>query len=143
MTERWLTAAFVVVAISYLVAAAAIPLDPWAAEEVINTRTLPTIYGGVLAVLALSGLGARERLERLARPGVAAGLVVILLVFAIAVVALGIWLAIPVALAPAMMLLGERRAWVLVLVPLLTAIVAWVLVVRLLGIHVPSGVAFG
>lgn len=39
-------------AIGYLITAWQIPMDPWTAQELVNARTLPLLYGAAL-ILAL------------------------------------------------------------------------------------------
>ena len=77
------------------------------------------------------------------RPGLVVTLVATLLVFAAAVALIGVWLAIPILLIVAMMLLGERRWWLLGAVPAVTALLSWALVTQVLGVFVPSGMLIG
>ena len=125
----------------YLWVAAIIPVDSWAAEEAINTRTLPMVYGFVFLLacwlLLIKGRGRADMtLAGLRR---VAGLLVCLVAFALAVPLLGVWLATPVLLVPALWVMGERRWWTLSLVPVLTAVVGWGLIEGLLDVYVPGG----
>lgn len=145
MSERWLIGALVIGAAIYLLGATSIPLDPWAAQEAVNTRTLPIIYGATLLILsgALLLRPGRRPMTRPQRPGVVVALVVTMLMFTGAVALLGVWLAIPVLLIPSMLLLGERRWWLLSGVPASTALLTWGLVTQALGVFVPPGLLFG
>jgi hypothetical protein len=145
LSERWLTGSLLVLAAGYLVVATSIPLDPWAAEEIINTRTLPVIYGATLALISLVLLArsAGRRVSHTHRRALVVGLVTTLVVFATAVALIGVWLAIPILLIVAMMLLGERRWWLLCVIPAATSLLAWALVTQLLGVVVPSGILSG
>jgi hypothetical protein len=140
---RVLLLALLVLGTGYFWAALQIPLDPWAAEEAINSRTLPLLYGaslcGLVVMLAISA--RTEHLARIAVTGIArvAGLVASMLLFAVMVPRVGVWLAVPFLLVPAMWILGERRWWALSLLPLASAAVAWLVVVRWLGLYVQPG----
>ena len=144
MSERWLTGVLLLLAAGYLLVAMSIPLDPWAAEERINTQTLPVIYGATLGLISLSLLArsAGRRINVPLRPVLVATLLVIMVMFVLAVALIGVWFAIPVLLVPAMLLLGERRWWLLGTLPAGTALAVWFLVTRLLGVYVPSGMLF-
>jgi hypothetical protein len=128
----------------YLWVAAIIPVDSWAAEEAINSRTLPMVYGFVFLLacwlLLIKGRGQADMtLGGLRR---VAALLVCLVAFALAVPTLGVWLATPVLLVPALWVMGERRWWTLSLVPVLTAFVGWGLIEGLLDVYVPGGALF-
>jgi hypothetical protein len=127
----------------YLLMALRIPLDPWAAEEAINSRTLPLAYGaalcGLLGVLWVRG--GRERLSRVPRDGLLrlTGLAGSALLFAAMVPRVGLWLAIPFLLVPAMWVMGERRWWALTVLPVIAAAAVWGVVVVGLGVYVEGG----
>ena len=53
---RLTASALLVLAIGYVWSATNIPLDPWAAEEMVNSRTLPLAYGTALALACLVAL---------------------------------------------------------------------------------------
>ena len=95
--------------------------------------------GGVLGLLAAAGRLAL----RSAGPNVRYTFALVCLVaFALAVPLLGVWLATPVLLVPALWVMGERRWWTLSLVPVLTAFVGWGLIEGLLDVYVPGGAFF-
>jgi hypothetical protein len=128
----------------YLWLAAIIPVDPWAAEEAINTRTLPMVYGFAFLLtcqmLIIKGRGRAG----MSGPGLrrVAALLVCLVAFALAVPGLGLWLATPVLLVPALWIMGERRWWTLSLVPVVTALAGWGLIEGVLDVYVPGGAFF-
>ena len=128
----------------YLWLAAIIPVDPWVAEEAINTRTLPMVYGFAFLLtcwlLMIKGRGRADMSARGLRR--VAALLVCLVAFALAVPELGLWLATPVLLVPALWIMGERRWWTLSLVPVATAFAGWGLIEGVLDVYVPGGALF-
>jgi putative tricarboxylic transport membrane protein len=140
---RLLLLGLVMLGLGYLWGAWQIPLDPWAAEETINSRTLPILYGvSLCALVGLVAVGAHaERLATVMPPGLRrlGGLLGAMVLFAVLVPRIGVWLAIPALLTPAMWTMGERRYWALTLLPLVTAAFAWLVVARGLGLYVPRG----
>lgn len=132
------------IGVLYLWLAAITPVDPWAAEEAINSRTLPMAYGFCFVIacwgLMIKGRGRAELAPRSARRVVA--LLACLIGFAAAVPPLGLWGAIPVLLVPALWVMGERRWWALTALPGVTAVVGWVVIELLLDVYVPAGLWF-
>jgi hypothetical protein len=151
---RAILTVLLLIALGYLWQTQQIPLDPWAAEEAITSQTLPWLYGLTLVILCLAGLVTsvlRERhttndLGRAAPfqlpPGGwlrVAGLAAAMLLFALLVPRLGIWLAIPFLLLPAMWVMGERRWLVLFAAPAGMALFGYLIVVQGLGLYVEPG----
>jgi hypothetical protein len=133
------------IGVLYLWLAAILPVDPWAAEEFINSRTLPMGYG-FLFVLACWGLMIKGRGEaRVSAAGVRRVLALLgcLILFALAVPRLGVWWSIPVLLVPALWVMGERRWWAFSILPVATGILGWVLIEAVLGVYVPAGLWIG
>ena len=154
------------VAVAYLWQAWSIPLDPWSAEEAINARTLPFVYGFVLlalsVVLAVSPSppptptptptpiptppstttpdtpkdSDRPRSVTLAAHCLAIVAFGVLIHFA------GLWIATAALLAAALLIAGERRPIVLVVAPLATAAIAWSLIAVVLNVYIGPGVWF-
>ena len=69
MSFRLLLLTLFAIAAAYLTLVGQIELDPWSAQDTINSRTLPQIYGALLclAVLGLA-LGQRDRTGDMSHP---------------------------------------------------------------------------
>ena len=140
MAYRLLLSLLLVGAAAYLVVARTIALDPVSAAELVNSRTLPTLYGALLIVALLILLMSKPQPARpLMHARQATGVLVALALFLWLVPVAGIWLAVAVLLLSTQWLLGERSAPVLGATSLGVPGLGWLLVERLLGIHVPAG----
>jgi len=139
MGYRLLILGLLAATLLYLALARQIPLDPWSAGELINSRTLPTVYGCLLA-LTLTGMlfitppGARYPTHGWQ----ALALTALLAVFVGVVPTLGLWIATAGLLLAAMLILGERRMLPLLLLALGIPAGGWLLVEHWLGIYVPG-----
>ena len=149
LTQSLAPAGLAAFAITYLWQAAAIPLDPWSAADAINARTLPVVYGVLLLILSLGLLiraawtqeapaardprGAWRRWRVLAMHCGAIAAFGVLIPFA------GLWVALAALLAASLIIAGERRPLVLVLAPLATPALAWLLLVVLLDVYIDPG----
>lgn len=140
MSARLLPVVLLCVAAAYVMAAVEIPMDPWTAAEAINTRTLPIVYGTLLAGACL---------WLLVRPPAASAAVnahwlrlLGSLVLVIATLALlekmSFWIALGALLCLLSLWLGERRAPTLVLVSIAVPLLGWLGVEVLLGLRLPS-----
>ena len=151
MTKRLLPLALVGFAAVYLWQASAIALDPWSAEEAINARTLPVTYACCLLILALAlfarpqpdargdapspPASASNRKRWLALAGHCGAIVG----FGAAIPWAGPWLALAALLLASLLIAGERRWWVLVAAPAITAAASWALIVAVLGVYIDPG----
>ena len=150
MTKRLLPLALAGFAAVYIWQALTITLDPWSADEAINARTLPLIYGGGLLVLGVCmALRPGPRTDG-ARPSPAspasrrrwrslAAQCCAIVGFGVAIPWAGPWLALAGLLIAALLIAGERRWWVLALAPTVTAALAWVLIAIVLEVYVDPG----
>ena len=152
------------VAVAYLWQAWSIPLDPWSAEEAVNARTLPFVYGFVLLALSVA-LAASPNPQPSQSPAPAPSAPsaaasdtrkdsirarwVTLTAHCLAIAAFGVlihfaglWLATAALLAAALLIAGERRPTVLVVAPLATAVIAWLLIAVMLNVYIAPGVWF-
>lgn len=142
MTRRIVPALLLAFAALYLWQATHIPLDPWSAQEAINARTLPIIYGTILlglSVIALwRGLGvvSATKIQRLRGLGV---MVVLILGYGVLIPLAGIWPATACFVAAGLVAEGERRLPVLIATPLLIALAGWLLIELLLGVYLDPG----
>lgn len=157
MIRRLPALALMVFAGVYLWLALAIPLDPWSANETINARTLPFVYGVALLIVAVALLfhggdaagegeqapsgddrtaGDRRRWLKLAAQ------CAIIAAFGFAIPIAGPWLALAALLLASLWAAGERRLPMLLLLPVATAGTAWLLIAVLLDIYVDPGSLF-
>ena len=139
MTRRLIPAILLFVALGYLWLAAQVPLDPWSAQEPINSRTLPQVYGVLLAVLALIMLVPGVDSERAGHRGKLGGLVVLTIGFAALIPWAGLWIALSLFLAASLAALGERRWTVLVAAPIATSAIGWFLIMYVLDLYLDPG----
>ncbi len=132
----------------YLWQAFAIPLDPWSASEAINARTLPFVYAGVLMMIALA-LAIRPppgetsdsgRFPRRWRTLAAHSTAIV--AFGVLIGFVGLWISVAALLAATLLIAGERRPSVIVLAPVGTAAVAWLLIAVVLDVYIHPGRAF-
>jgi hypothetical protein len=142
MGYRLLIGLLLAVTAGYLILARQIPLGPWSAEELVNSRTLPTLFGSLLTLVLLGLMftqppgvlrfGTRAQGIRFVALLALFGSFIGLLQYA------GIWLALAALLLAALLIMGERRVhWLLALsagIPL----GGWLLVERWLGVYVPG-----
>ena len=149
------------VAVAYLWQAWSIPLDPWSAEEAINARTLPFVYGFVLLALSValatspgpqpsqspapapsapSATASDTRKDSIrARWVTLTAHCLAIAAFGVLIHFAGLWLATAALLAAALLIAGERRPTVLVVAPLATAVIAWLLIAVMLNVYIAPG----
>ena len=152
------------VAVAYLWQAWSIPLDPWSAEEAVNARTLPLVYGFVLLALSVvlaaspspqpsqspspapsasSTTAADTRKDSIrARWVTLTAHCLAIAAFGVLIHFAGLWVATAALLAAALLIAGERRPIVLVVAPLATAVIAWLLIAVVLDVYISPGVWF-
>ncbi len=120
-----------------------IVLDLWAEEEALNSRTLPMILCGGLIVLALTLLvkGSGKRVQPIAWRSLArlGAMLAFMMLFALVLELAGFWIAGAAFLASGLLLMGERRASRLVVVPTITIGIAWLLLRVVLDVYLPAG----
>ncbi len=123
--------------LAYTWLAQQIPMDPWTAEELINARTMPTVYGALLSltllILLLRSIPpvAAVPAGRLVR---GAGVAVLVVAFAALLGPLNLWMGLGLLLLATGWWLGERR-WL----PLLSLAIS-VPLLGFLGIELGLGV---
>jgi uncharacterized BrkB/YihY/UPF0761 family membrane protein len=136
---RLLILALLAATLAYLALARRIPLDAWSAEELINSRTLPTVYGALLAatlVVLLLGRAPAVRVPQ--HVGRAAALFALSGGFVWLVPILGVWIALGMMLIGAFLVMGERRPETVVSLGVGIPAFGWLAVEHLLGIYVPG-----
>ena len=139
MGYRLLILLLLALTLAYLVLAREIPLDPWSAQELVNSRTLPTLYAGVMGLVLLRLLFAAPPGGRDPRhAGRAMTLTGLVLGFAIALGHLGLWVPLGGLLLSALLVMGERRPALLAGLSAGIPLAGWLLVERWLGVYVPG-----
>lgn len=139
MAYRLLILLLLTVTLAYLALARQIPLDPWSAQELVNSRTLPTLYGVLLAViLSLLLFRAAPSVRAPRHVGRAVALFAVAAAFVWAVPRVGLWMALAPMLVAALLVMGERRPVPVVTLSAAIPGLGWLVVERLLGIHVPG-----
>lgn len=137
MAYRLFLVGLLVTGLAYTVLAQQIPMDPWTAQELINARTLPGVYGALLC-LTLLILLVRTRVPATAVPAGrllrGAGVALLILAFAASVGPLNLWVALGALLPAAAWWLGERR-W-----PALLSLAIGIPSIGFLGIELGLGV---
>lgn len=140
MTQRILPAVLIVVGAAYLWFALEIPLDPWSEAEAINSRTLPMAYGVILMVLCLPlllrGVSIELNTKRLSRLGLIGAAIA---GFAVLLPAIGIWPALMALLIVSLLIMGERRVWLICSAPVATGLLGWIIIEWGLGIYLEPG----
>ena len=142
MGYRLLIGLLLAVTVGYLTLARQIPLDPWSAQELVNSRTLPTLFGSLLTLVLLGLMftpppgvvrfGTGPQGIRLVALFALLGSFIGLVQYA------GIWLALAALLLAALLIMGERRVRWLLALPVGIPVGGWLLVERWLGVYVPG-----
>lgn len=124
----------------YLYTAWHIPMDPWTAEELVNARTLPLIYGGLLVTAVLMSWKRTAPSEAIeAGPMLrVAGVVILTLAFLLALQFLNLWLGLAGLLTALALWLGERRLVPITALVITVPLVGWVGIELLLNLHLPD-----
>ena len=140
MKGRVLPSILLAVGIVYFAVAYEITLDPWSAEEAVNSRTLPIAYGSILILLStalfVGGMRVNVPKHNLAPLTLIA---VSIMGFGLLLPWVGVWPALILLLVSCLLIMGERRWHIFVLAPLLTGFGGWLLIEFLLGIYVEPG----
>lgn len=139
MIYRIILILLLVQSLAYILAARAIPLDPWSLDETINSRTMPTLYGSLLAIVLIGLLlKTPPDVPRPQRVAKTLGIVALLTLFAAAVPFAGLWIPLGCLLALCLAFMGERRLWLMVAVSLGLPAGGWFLIEFLLDVYVPG-----
>ncbi len=133
---------FALMFLAYGYLATDIQLDFWAEEETFNARTFPYLIaiGGCLVSIVLAAAPPRTQSIdiNLNNPG-AAGLILLMLAYSLLLEPMGFPLATAAFLAGALLLLGEKRWWLVGSISLGLTLSIW-LIMSGLGIYLDPGV---
>ena len=139
MGYRLLILILLAATVAYLVLARQIPLDPWSAQELVNSRTLPTLYAGLMILVLLRLLFAPPPGARHPHQSAQASILVVLTgVFTAALPAFGLWVPLGALLLAALLVMGERRWAPLAGLAAGIPLVGWLVVEHWLGVYVPG-----
>jgi len=129
------------IGVSYTVLARQIPMDPWTAEELVNARTLPMVYGTLLS-LTLLILLKRPALTAAAVPGGrllrGAGITMLVLLFVALLGPLNLWIGLGLLLLASGWWLGERRWLPLLSLSLSVPLFGYLGIELGLGVYLPD-----
>jgi hypothetical protein len=124
----------------YLLTAWYIPMDPWTAEELVNARTMPLIYGSLLVFTVLVSWQRTTAAVAPEAGGVLRmlGVVVLTLAFLLALQFLNLWFGLAALLAASAFWLGERRLLPIVALAGSVPLIGWMGIELLLNLHLPD-----
>jgi hypothetical protein len=125
----------------YTFLARRIPMDPWTAEELVNARTLPTVYGCLLALVLLVLL-LRSAVPvtpvPVGRYVRGAGMSVLIIGFIALVGTVDLWIALAGLLFAAGWWLGERRWRPLLALAVSIPLIGYLGIELGLGVYLPD-----
>ena len=138
--HKLIPALLVVFGVIYTLLAANIELDSWSQDETINSKTLPIIYGATFTILCIPLLFQKSKDKTVPKFATRlAPLIAIIVIFGTLIPYVGLWISLVFLLIFSLIVLGERRATVLLLAPLFTALCGYLLIEIGLNIYIDSG----
>ena len=138
--HKLIPALLVVFGVVYTLLAANIELDSWSQDETINSKTLPIIYGATFTILCIPLLFQKSKNKAVPKFATRlAPLIAIIVIFGTLIPYVGLWISLVFLLIFSLIVLGERRATVLLLAPLFTALCGYLLIEIGLNIYIDSG----
>lgn len=141
MAYRLLLTVLFLAGAGYTLMARRIPMDPWTAEELVNARTLPTLYGVLLCLVVLllflraRPVAAGEAGLRLIRAG---GICLLVVAFTAALAWIPLWVSLGLLLVASAAWLGERRWPALLALGLGMPLAGFIGIEWLLGVYLPE-----
>jgi len=139
---RLLLASLFAFACAYLVLSTRIELDPWSATELVNSRTLPQLYGTLLCIaiilLALTRAPSPQTSDitrQKVRPLLA--LTAVISLFILSLNWLNLWVALSGLVFAALLIMGERRWRVIGGIVLAMPLGGYLLIEHLLQMQIP------
>ena len=122
----------------YLYETMSIPLDPWGEDDLMNSRTLPYLYG-VCLVACLIAHGYLDS-AKVSLKGHYKKLFMILIslgLFAYFLDMLGLWISLALLIAANMSILGHKKPLSLVSISLIFPTLGWLIVEKAMAIVIP------
>ncbi len=133
--RRLVALALVALGVVYLWQTSQIPLDPWSQDEPFTSRTLPYVYGALLVILGGIVSFRTEPIPALRDQGRTIVLLLSVVAFAWLLGLVGLWWSLGLLLLTCLLVMGERRPWIVAGVSAAIPLVGWLLIERLLGLQ--------
>ena len=127
--------ALVSVGVVYLWQTSEIPLDPWSQDEPFTSRTLPYVYGVLLVILGRIVSFKTEPIPAIRDQGRTIVLLLSVVAFAWLLGWVGLWWSLVLLLLTCLLVMGERRPWIVAGVSAAIPLVGWLLIEQLLGLQ--------
>ena len=139
MFSKITAAALLCVAVLYLWMTSAIRLDPWSEQDLLNSRTLPYLYGLSLLISAL--FIAQDKIDKSWKFNANAiklgSIVSSLLIFLFLLELLGLWICLGLLILSNMIILGQRKPVPTISISFAFPLICWLTVAKGLGITIP------
>ena len=139
MFSKITAATLLCVAMLYLWMTSAIRLDPWSEQDLLNSRTLPYLYGLSLLISVL--FIAQDKIYRSWKFNANAiklgSIVSSLLIFLFLLELLGLWICLGLLILSNMIILGQRKPVPTISVSVAFPLICWLTVEKGLGITIP------
>ena len=139
MFSKITAATLLCVAVLYLWMTSAIRLDPWSEQDLLNSRTLPYLYGLSLLISAL--FIAQDKIDKSWKFNANAiklgSIVSSLLIFLFLLELLGLWICLGLLILSNMIILGQRKPVPTISMSFAFPFICWLTVEKGLGITIP------
>ena len=138
MIYRSILASLFAIGAGYVLLTSQIALDPWSEIDAINSRTLPYLYGTALMLCVFSLVWQKPNIVAVSRRLLPLALVcLVIITFVIFLPYTGLWWGLGGLLMLNMLIMGERRIPILLIISLSVPFVGWALVEQLLEMVIP------
>ncbi len=138
MIYRSILALLFAIGAGYVLLTSQIALDPWSEIDAINSRTLPYLYGTALMLCVFSLVWQKPNIVAVSRRLLPLALVcLVIITFVIFLPYTGLWRGLGGLLMLNMLIMGERRIPILLIISLSVPFVGWALVEQLLEMVIP------
>ena len=139
MFSKITAATLLCVAMLYLWMTSAIRLDPWSEQDLINSRTLPYLYGLSLLISVL--FIAQDKIDTAWKFNANAiklgSIVSSLLIFLFLLELLGLWICLGLLILSNMIILGQRKPVPTISVSFAFPFISWLIIEKGLAITIP------
>lgn len=138
MIYRSILASLFAIGAGYVLLTSQIALDPWSEIDAINSRTLPYLYGTGLMLCVFSLVWQKPNIVAVSRRLLPLALVcLVIITFVIFLPYTGLWWGLGGLLMLNMLIMGERRIPILLIISSSVPVVGWALVEQLLEMVIP------
>ena len=138
MIYRSILALLFAIGAGYVLLTSQIALDPWSEIDAINSRTLPYLYGTALMLCVFSLVWQKPNIVAVSRRLLPLALVcLVIITFVIFLPYTGLWWGLGGLLMLNMLIMGERRIPILLIISSSVPVVGWALVEQLLEMVIP------